>query len=148
MPLIDHIINFPNENAAINNPFVKKAGYVDTEDGGWRLDLVLPGLRAYQVTGTETVTDPESGETWEEEIREYYRDWFGLIALSALDQNLRNLPPGQCFLIIDRDRANAGRDDFILFMSPRLTVPELDGLKFDPTFAGTQYPFDIAKPPA
>ena len=115
--MIDHLLNFPDEaTAAAALPEYCDEAYV------WRGDCCIPGVRVYQVTGTETLTDPETGEEYKRELVAVYPGWFVLIARPELDLLLHELDA--CCLVRDRE-ASA-----ILF-----TAPDFDGAIISPQFA-------------
>ena len=142
--MIDHFVHFVDEAAARANP-VMGAYWVEGDDlgpGAWRGDVVIPALSVYQVTGTETVTDPETGVSYQRELREYYAGWFATVALADLDDGLRSLS----WIVADRTAAEAGESNFVLYLSPELSGTDLDSVKVSPLFAGANYPFHRAAP--
>lgn len=126
MTCIDHLLRFPDEATAKADPIVGKYYTPASDDGPgqWRGDVCLPGLSVYTIATGQA----DAG-------------WFLLIALPALDQNLRDLPNGACRLIADRDAANAGSQSFILYTASDVTQAELASKAIAPTFAGSNYPF-------
>lgn len=142
--MIDHLLNFPDEAAAaaaLPDYWVSETEVFDEEafmsafpppkesfgtTGAWRGDCCIPGVHVYQVTGTETLTDPTTGEVYERELVAVYPGWFVLIARPELDLLLHELD--ECCLVRDRE---AGA---ILFTAPDVEPP-LDGAIISPQFA-------------
>lgn len=142
--MIDHLINFSDEVTAQADPVVGKYYTPASDDGpgGWRGDCCIAGVSVYSVTGTTTVTDPDTGATYQQEIRRPFPGWFIDIALGALDPALRALPG--CILIADRDKAAVNDPTFLLYTQPGITQDELNAAHVEPTFAGSKYPFGDA----
>jgi hypothetical protein len=142
--MFDHIINFSSEAAALTEPVI--AAYYDLEAATWRGDVVIPGVRVYRVAGYQTITDPDTGESHQSEIRQDYPGWFGLIGHPQVDEAIKNLPLGNCMLILDRYRAAAGDPAFLVFVSPTLSPDDVAMLHVEPSFAGSGYSFATATP--
>jgi hypothetical protein len=140
--MFDHIINFSSEAAALTEPVI--AAYYDEESGTWRGDSVIPGAQVYRIAGYQTITDPDSGESYQQEIRQHYPGWFALIGDTQVNDDIRNLPLGNCMLICDRYRAAAGDPDFLVFVSPTLSQDDLNMLHIEPAFAGSGYDFAVS----
>jgi hypothetical protein len=121
--VIDHLLNFPDEDTAA----AALPEYCEPVTGVyvWRGDCCIPGVRVYHVTGTETLTDPETGEEYERELQVTYSGWFVLIARPELDLLLHELDA--CCLV--RDRATGA----LLFTAPEVEPP-LDGATISPQF--------------
>ena len=107
----------------------------------WRGDCCIPGVSVYEVTGTETITDPDTGQIYEQETRQPFADWWIVIALPALDPNLRDLPGAACQLIADREAAARGDPNFLIYLAPDIEPLMLSVCRVEPTFAGSEYPF-------
>lgn len=123
--MIDHLRRYGNEAEALADPLT--AAY-RTEDG-WDTSRGIPGCRVYTVTGTTTDDDGNTVET-----REYLPYWYLWIAERAVVEALR----GNCIIIADRDKANAGEP----FIIETLMPPEaLAVYQIEPVIAGSNYPF-------
>lgn len=143
--MIDHLMNFATEAAAQADPIV--GAYWTPADnegdpGAWRGDCTIPGVSVYSITGSQTITitNPD-GSTSQETVptTQPFPGWFIIISLTAVDPNLQ--AETGCILIADRDMANAGNPNFLLYTQPGLTSAELAAAKVSPTFAGSNYPF-------
>lgn len=138
--MIDHLLGFASQDDSRKLlPDYWRAGD-DEGPGAWRGDCCIPGVSVYRVVGTEEVKDPAPAQSYEREIREDYPGWFIVIALSALDAGLRDLPGNTCRLIADRDAAAQGQS-FIRYLAPDMDPAALGEAHVSPTFAGSQYPF-------
>jgi hypothetical protein len=100
--------------------------------------VTIPGVSVYQITGSQTITDPDTGQSETVPVTQDYPGWFIVIALPALDPALQ--AESGCVLVADRDAANAGKPDFLLYTST-LTSDQLASSAVSPTFAGSNYPF-------
>ena len=129
--LIDHLLTFASEAAAQTDPIVGAYWIVSDSDspGGWRGDVCIPAVSVY--------TKNADGS------RNQSPGWFIVISLPALDPALQNAGNGTaCVLIADRDAANAGNANFILY-APGLSQQQLAATFVEPTFAGSNYPFGV-----
>lgn len=137
--MYDHLLNFPDEATAQADPVVGKYYTPASADvpGAWRGDCCIAGVSVYAITGTTTVTDPQTGATYQQEQHSNFPGWFIVISLPALDPTLQALPG--CILIADRDAANAGSPNFIRYSS--VDQATLNAAHVSPTFAGSNYPF-------
>lgn len=124
--MIDHLLRFPNEAAAI----VACSQFRPAE--GWDTSQVVPGCRVYIVTGTST--DPETGAPVE--VREYLPYWYLWVALPALDEALTAMP--ECMIAADREAAGRG-EPYALFS--RIPAENLPSYFVEPVIAGSRYPF-------
>jgi hypothetical protein len=137
--MFDHIVNYASEAAAITEPAL--AAYYDAESDSWRGDVVLPGVRVYRIAGYQTITDPDTGESYQEPIRQDFPGWFAMLALPEISGEIRDLPLGCCMLIADRDLAEAGLNPLV-FVSSTLSPSDLQMMYVEPIFAGSAgYPF-------
>lgn len=143
--MIDHLLTFADEPTAQADLTVGRYFMPTSADGpgGWRGDVCIPGVSVYTVTGTTTVTDPTTGQTFQQETRQAFPGWFIVISLPALDPALRDLPANACALIADRGAAALG-NTFMLFTASNISPAELAAAHVEPTFAGSNYPFGAA----
>lgn len=140
--MFDHLMNFADEATAKADPVVGRYWLADPDlpaGGAWRGDVCIPGLAVYQVTGTQAVTDPTTGQTYQQDIRQPYPGWWIAIALPALDPALQ--ADAGCVLITDRGKAAAGEPGWQLYAAPSVTPQDLAATRVEPTFAGSNYPF-------
>ena len=142
--MIDHLLNFPDEAAAQVALPTYWVPATDDSPGAWRGDVCIPGVSVYAVTGTTTVTDPDTGQSFEQDVRQAYSGWFIVVSRPMLDPALRDLPNNACRLITDRDAADRG-DSFILYTAPDLDPAVLSVAHVEPLFAGSDYPFGNPK---
>lgn len=133
--MIDHLLRFADEAAA-------QAALSLFWAGSWRMDVCNPGVSVFAVMGVEALTDPQTGQTWDDEVREYFPGWFMTIGLPALDPALRDLPDHACRLIADRDAHAEGRP-FLLYVAPDLTPEVMAAARIEPMPAGSNYPFGV-----
>lgn len=141
-PVIDYILAFPNQAAAIADPvvgayFVTPPGQVN---GQWRGDVCIPNL-AVTVLGTGqpmNITLP-SGQIVSEigpnaPFDAQWRIAIGLPArMSALDTH-PNLE-----IVANRDLANAGAPLATYILSSNVPVANLTQLAVSPSFVGSNY---------
>lgn len=101
----------------------------------------------YAMPVSVTVPDP-SGGTDENgaALRVAVSGYFAWISLGAVDPSIRDLPGNACRLISDRDAANAGSPEFILYRAADLGDDTFNTAMVSPVFAGSNYPF--GHPPA
>ena len=127
--MIDHLLRFPDEASAMAALPAYVTEGIEPGVSLWDMACVIPDVKAYRITGTETVNDG-MGATYEREIREYLPGWYLIIARPARDAALEG---EACVLIGDRETGA------VLYT---ITTPEdLATLYLEPTFAGSQYPF-------
>ncbi|MEN6664366.1 MAG: hypothetical protein ABFD85_10260 [Phycisphaerae bacterium] len=127
--MIDYLLRFPDEADALAALTAHTIEGIEPGVRLWADSYVFRDVRAYRITGTETVDDGAGG-TYESEIREYLPGYFVWIALSERDPELEN---EHCVLIGDRER------DVVLHT---ITTPEdLATLYLEPTPAGSHYSF-------
>lgn len=141
--MIDHLINFPDEATAQADPIVGKYYTPASDDGpgGWRGDICFV-VRVYKVTGSEQITDPETGQTYSQDTREFYPGWCIWIALAALDETLRDLPNNACRIIADYAEWQASNPEFIRYLAPDFDQSTLSDWHIEPAPAReVQYPF-------
>ena len=140
--MIDHLLRFNTEAAAQGDPVVGRYWTPASGDGpgAWRGDVCIPGVSCYAVTGTETVTDPQTGQSYQREVRSVFPGWWIVIALATLDPALRDLPGGACRLIADRDAAGRG-ETFVRYLASDIDPASLAASRVEPSFAGSDYPF-------
>jgi hypothetical protein len=134
--MIDHLLRFDTEAAAQADPVVG-AYFVQ---GAWRGDICIPNVSVYAVTGTQTITDPDTGTSYQADVRTPFSGWYIVISLSEISAALRDLPGNLCRMITDRDAANRG-DAFVRYVAPDVTQADLATAIVEPTFAGSRYPF-------
>lgn len=138
--MIDHLFSFADEaaaQAALSSYWIPAS---EDGPGTWRGDVCIPGVSVYAITGTEALTDPETGQSYDREIREPYPGWYIVVALPAIHSVLRDLPDAACRLIADRDAANRG-ENFIRYVAADMDPAVLSVAKVEPIFAGSSYPF-------
>lgn len=123
--MIDHLRRYDTEADALADPLVSA---YRTEDG-WDTSRVIPGCRVYTVTGTAT-----DGEGNPVETREYLPYWYLWIAERTVIDALR----GQCIIIADRAKANAGQSFIVETLMPQ---EALALYQIEPVIAGSNYPF-------
>ena len=130
MTIIDHLLTFATETAAQADPVVGTYWIPPDNDGytgEWRGDVCIPNVSVYTINPDQSYA--------------YLSGWFIIISRPTLDEALQNTATGlACVLIADRDAANAGDADFILY-APGLSQEQLAGTYVSPTFAGSNYPF-------
>lgn len=138
--MIDHLLSFADEVAA--QAALPSYWTPANEDGpgNWRGDVCIPGVAVYAIIGTETIADPETGQSYERDVRQVYPGWYIVVSLPTMDYNLRDLPDNACRLIADRDAARRG-ESFIVYTSPDMDPAVLSVAYVEPTFAGSEYPF-------
>lgn len=125
--MIDYLLVHPTEAEAAAAPQLAAYRVGDA----WDLSRIIPGVAVYRIAGTETVTDPETGATWERETREPLVGWFLVLALDDRDPALDASPA--CVLIADRDSGT--------ILHTITTAEDLATLGIEPVFAGSGYPF-------
>ena len=127
--MIDHLLRYPDEATAMAALPAHTIEGIEPGVRLWETTYVLPDVKAYRVTGTETVDDG-MGSTYEREMREYLPGWFIIIARPERDPALEG---EACVLIGDRETGA---------VLHTITTPEdLATLYLAPTFAGSAYPF-------
>ncbi|MEW6121305.1 MAG: hypothetical protein AB1698_01730 [Pseudomonadota bacterium] len=125
--MIDYLLVYPTEAEAA--AALHLAAY--RVGDAWDLSRIIPGVAVYRIAGTETVTDQETGATWDRDVREPLLGWYMVLALDARDPALDASPA--CVLIADRDSGT---------ILHTITTPEdLATLGLEPTFADSDYPF-------
>lgn len=145
--IFDHLLQFESEKAArAALPNYWSPANDDDSPGAWRGDCCISNVSVYVVTGSETLTDAESKQEFERELRQAYPGWFIIIARPALDPYLRDPPGGACWRITDRDQAAIGGRKFVLHWSR--PAEDLAGLRCEPAFAGDQVPQRMRAAPA
>lgn len=137
--MIDHLIKFTSEAAAIADSVLGRY-YITSPDGaGWRGDCVISGVLVWQPTADTTSTDTDGNTiVTHHPITDANGNpyWYVMIALPELSAELQ-AHPGMV-LVTDRDKANAG-EPFVL-ASP-LGQADLATYMLQPCFAGSGYPF-------
>jgi hypothetical protein len=137
--MIDHLLRFADEASAI--------AAVPRFHGeeGWNRSLCLTSsdpvpLQVYTVAGTQTVTDADTGQTYQQEIRSVLPYWYLWIGLPAQDAALTAIS----MIVTDRDASNAGKP-FVLFS--RIPADQLGEYHVTPVVAGSNYPFGTTQSP-
>lgn len=130
--MIDHFRRYDTEAEALTDPLV--AAY-RTEDG-WDTSRVIPGGTVRRVTGTETVTDPDTGEEREQEITVAEPWWYLTIMLPHVDQALADDPA----TMMVTDREAAARDDPDWILVSRIPPEDWPLYRPDTVPAGSRYP--------
>lgn len=127
--MIDYLLRFPDKPTALAAlPFHTIEG-IEPGSREWDTSCVIPDVRAYRITGTETVEDGLGG-SYVREARDYLPGWYIIIARPGRDPALEG---EACVLIGDRDSGA---------VLHTITTPEdLATLYLEPTFAGSAYPF-------
>ena len=114
--MIDHLLRFADEATAMAALPAYVSEGIEPGSRFWDLTCIIPDVKAYRITGTETVEDGMGG-TYEREVRAYLPGWYIIIARP------------------DRDRETGA-------VLHAITTPEdLATLYLEPTFAGSAYPF-------
>lgn len=127
--MIDYLLRYSDEAAAMDALPGFALGGVVPGAREWDASCTIAGVEVYRVTGTETVEDGLGG-TFERAIRDYLPGWYIIIARPAHDAALEG---DACVLIADRA---AG------VVLHAITTPEdLETLRVEPIFAGSDYPF-------
>jgi hypothetical protein len=116
--MIDHLLRFTDENEAQTTLPSYYTAPSDDSAGCWRGGICIPGVGVYEITGTQTITDADTGQSYTQETRQAFPGWWIVIALPALDPDLRDLPGGECRLIADREAAARGDANFLLYVAP------------------------------
>lgn len=120
--MIDYFFKFATEAVAIADA----AGsiYYSVGDSQWNLYRVIPGLQIWRnsldVAGVHT----------------FLTGWYGVISLDSINNTLVNHAGLQ--LAIDREKSKAGQ---VAIIRSNLTNAVLQDLRFQPVFAGSNYPF-------
>lgn len=117
--MIDHLLRYNNEAAAIADPLV--AAY-RTEDG-WDTSRVIPGVRVY------TLGEPVETEDGPQETREYLPYWYLWIALDEQDDDLA----AACMVVADRESRTV--------LSSLIPPEDWHLYHCEPVIAGSDYPF-------
>lgn len=125
--MIDYLFVHPTEADAAVSPLLASYRVGDA----WDLSRVIPGVSVYRITGTETLTDPETGVSWEREARDPLDGWFLVLALPERVEELDGSP--SCVLVADRDSGT--------ILHTITTAEDLATLGIEPVFAGSDYPF-------
>lgn len=146
--IADHLLNFSTVAAAIAVRAVGQYWTPASADGpgSWRGDFCIPNVSVWAAAGTEIITDPETGQTYQRDTRQSYPGWFIVLSLPRLVPALRDLPNGACWRITDRDQAAIGGRKFVLHWS-RL-AEDLAAFRTEPSFAGDQVPDRMRAAPA
>lgn len=157
--IFDYLLACPDAATCQSDPVIGKYWSPPSDDnpnGSWDGSRVISAVQVYQVTGTQQVTDPTSGQTYTQEIRCYYAGgtpacpgftptWDSIVALPSATDKLASSP--YLMLIADRELAASGAplSQFIVKAS---TVAQglLGAALVSPTFAGSAYPFGVSSP--
>lgn len=144
--MIDHLLRFDSEDAA--RAALPEYWIPASDDGPGQWDgsrcipnAGCPALRVYKITGQTTITDPETGQSYQQDIRELFSGWFINVALVALSPELRDLPSGACRIIADREAAAAGDPNFIRFVATDIEPEVIAEAHVEPMPLGARYPF-------
>ena len=140
--MIDHLLRFADEAAAVAACPQFRTPVVDDVPAGWDQSRVIPAVRVFQVTGTETVeVDDGNGGTIEEtrDIRAYEPWWYLWIALPAIDDALTAMDA--CMIVADREAAQRG-ESYVRAL--RIPPENLPNYFVEPVMGGSDYPFGAA----
>lgn len=142
--MIDYFFQFANEAAAIANAsgsiYYTVASSSSSSGfpraGGWNQDRVVPGLQIWRAS--QDVANPSSlggGFT-----HTMLPGWYGCISIPSVDNTLVNHANLQ--IAIDRDLSAAGGT---AILRSNVSSGVLQDLRFQPVFAGSNYPFGNLK---
>lgn len=131
--MIDHLLRFADEAAAIAvcPQFYRQAD--DEAPAGWDQSRVIPGVRVYQVTGTDT--DAEGNPF---DVRAYEPWWYLWVSLPAIDDALAAMD--DCMIVADREAAERG-ESYVRTL--RIPPDNLPNYFVEPVMGGSRYPFGI-----
>lgn len=140
--MLDYLFCAPTEAAAIADPALAAfflPPSLPFTPGGWRGDVVNPGLQVWADAGDTTTTDPLTGQPI---VTHAYLPGFWL----TISQNARNATLEASPLLVlgaDRAAADAGapRAQFVVAFGPGQTLARFTGMHVSPLMAGANYPF-------
>lgn len=121
--MIDHLIRYADEAAALADPMV--ATY--RAEDGWDTSRVIPSVRVYTVIGT--TTDDEGSQV---EVRGYLPYWYLWIALPERREDLT------CMVVADRESRTV--------LSSLIPPEDWHLYHCEPVIAGSDYPFGLETP--
>ncbi len=121
--MIDHLLRFADEAAAIAACPQYRTPASDDAPAGWRRNICFPGCTVTTVAGDGTET-----------VLPY---WYLWVSLPAQDAALTAIST----IVTDSDAYDRGQP-FILFS--RLPTDQLSQYRISPVRAGTDYPFGVA----
>lgn len=122
--MIDHLMRFATEAEAI--AALPQFRWRDGKESGWDMAQCIPDTKVYAVTGSITVTDPDTKEKYQVEARDYVPGWFIQVGLKAEDKVLNKLASAT---IINRDTKARTKVDSV--------VAAKAGWRVEPVFAGS-----------
>lgn len=135
--VFDHLLRFTDEASAIAALPQYRTQGSDDAPAAWMGQFCNPdGHRVYTVSGTRTVTDPETGQTYEEEVRDFLPYWYQLVSRPDVDPALAAMP--ECMIITDRDGG--------FIVQSRIPADQLAQYWLTPVPHGSHYPFGALWP--
>lgn len=87
--------------------------------------------------------DPKNWTQTKPEVLE--TGWQCIVVRTKLDTQLRDLPGNACRMIVDRDKANAGDANCVLYVAPDITKEQFVAYHTEPTPLGARYPFGMPR---
>jgi hypothetical protein len=125
--MIDYLLRYPDEVAAMAALPTHTLEGIEPGVRLWDTTYVLPDVKAYRITGTETVDDG-MGSAYEREIRDHLPGWYIWVARAERDPALE----GEACVLV----ASAETGDILFTIT---TVEDLETLGIGPMFAGRPY---------
>lgn len=153
MTSIDHLLQFTNAAAAVTalTPFglaaLDKANQ-PTFAAPVILNVGGPNNNSSRIVKERAVwdqkdPDPKNWTQTKPEVLE--TGWQCIVVRTKLDTGLRDLPGNACRMIVDRDKANAGDSNCVLYVAPDITKEQFLAFHTEPTPAGARYPFGMPR---
>lgn len=87
--------------------------------------------------------DPKNWTQTKPEVLE--TGWQCIVVRTKLDTQLRDLPGNACRMIVDRDKANAGDANCVLYVAADITKEQFLAYHTEPQPLGARYPFGMPR---